>query len=72
MAEAFGKNALKAQLECANKLGVPDTLILGQKEVHDGTVIIRDMDSGNQEIVDQNKLVLEVKKLMKNIIKIRK
>ncbi len=41
MAEAFGKNALKAQLEVANKLGVRLTLILGQKEVLDGTVILR-------------------------------
>src|SRR3989344_4669390 len=68
----LAKSSLKGQMELADKFGATHTLILGQKEVHDGTVIIRDMDSGNQEIVDQNKLVLEVKKLMKNIIKIRK
>jgi histidyl-tRNA synthetase len=61
-AEAFGKNALKAQLETANKLGVQLTLILGQKEVLDGTIIIRDMDSGAQEIVDVKKVVQIVKK----------
>jgi histidyl-tRNA synthetase len=64
VAEAFGKNALKAQLEAANKLGVQLTLILGQKEVLDGTIIIRDMDSGAQEIVDVKKVVgLVMKKL---------
>lgn len=62
MAEAFGKNALKAQLEVANKLAVQYTIILGQKEVLDGTIIIRDMESGAQEIVDINKIVSVVKK----------
>jgi histidyl-tRNA synthetase len=56
VAEATGKNALKAQLEVANKLGAAYTLILGQKEVLDGTIIIRDMDSGAQEIVDMKKV----------------
>jgi len=56
IAEATGKNALKAQLEVANKLSVAYTLILGQKEVLDGTIIIRDMDSGAQEIVDIKKV----------------
>jgi len=62
VAEAFGKNALKAQLETANKLGVGLTIILGQKEVLDGTIIVRDMESGAQEIVDVNKIVSVVKK----------
>ncbi len=62
VAEASGKSALKAQLEVANKLGVSLTLILGQKEVLDGTVIIRDMESGAQEIVDAKKIVSIVKK----------
>ena len=62
MAEAFGKNALKGQLEAANKLGVQLTLILGQKEVLDETIIIRDMESGAQEIVDVKKVVALVQK----------
>jgi len=67
VAEAFGKNALKAQLEVANKLNVKLTLILGQKEVLDETVIVRDMDSGAQEIVDMKKIVSIVeKKLQKS------
>ncbi len=64
MAEAFGKNALKAQLEVANKIGVRITLILGQKEVLDGTIIMRDMDSGAQETVDMNKVVALVQKAL--------
>ena len=58
----FSKNSLKAQLEAANSLQVPYALILGQKEVQDGTIIIRDMESGVQEIVDQKKLEHLLKK----------
>ncbi len=65
--EAVGKNALKAQLEVANKLGVQLTLILGQKEVLDGTIIIRDMESGAQETIDIKKIVSVVeRKLQKD------
>ncbi len=62
IAEAFGKGSLKTQLEMADKLGAKYALILGQKEVLDGTIIIRDMDSGAQEIVDMSKVVSKVKK----------
>ena len=61
------KNSLKSQLEVANSLKVPYALILGQKEVQEGTVIIRDMDSGNQEIVDQKKLENMLKKKLEKI-----
>jgi histidyl-tRNA synthetase len=64
--EAFGKNALKSQLEVANKLGVRYTLILGQKEVLDGTIIVRDMESGAQEIVDASKIVSIMKKKLQH------
>lgn len=57
IAEAFGKGALKAQLEIADKLKSKIALILGQKEVLDGTIIVRDMESGAQEIVDIKKVV---------------
>ncbi|MFH1089603.1 MAG: histidine--tRNA ligase [Candidatus Uhrbacteria bacterium] len=60
--EAFGKGSLKTQLELANKLGVLFTLILGQKEVLDGTIIVRDMESGAQEIVDASKIIHIMKK----------
>ncbi len=58
----FSKNSLKGQLETANSLQVPYALILGQKEVQDGTIIIRDMESGVQEIVDQKKVENLLKK----------
>ena len=62
VAESFSKEGLKAQLEIANKLGVRYTLILGQKEVLDGTIIIRDMEGGIQEIVAFDKIISELEK----------
>ncbi|MBI4139198.1 histidine--tRNA ligase [Candidatus Uhrbacteria bacterium] len=61
-AEAFSKNAIKTQMEIANRRGAKWAVVIGQKEVLDGTAIIRDMDSGTQEIVDARKVVHEIKK----------
>lgn len=60
----ISKPSLKSQLELANKHGASHALILGQKELQDGTIIIRDMASGIQEIVDQKKIGREVRKIM--------
>ncbi len=62
----FSKESLKSQMELANNLGVRYVLILGQKEVLDETIILRDMESGVQEVLDQKKIVIELhKKLTK-------
>jgi histidyl-tRNA synthetase len=61
---ALGKGSLKGQMELANKCGASHTVILGQKEVQDGTIIIRDMESGIQEIIDQKKLAIELRKIL--------
>jgi len=63
--ENFAKDSLKSQLELANKLKVKYALILGQKEVMDGTILIRDMESGVQEIIDFTKTIQELKKKLK-------
>ncbi|MDD4901230.1 MAG: histidine--tRNA ligase [Patescibacteria group bacterium] len=64
--EAFTKDSLKSQLEAADKMGVKYSLILGQKEVMDGTILIRDMESGIQEIIDYKKIVAELEKRLGN------
>lgn len=58
----FSKNALKQQLEIANRLGAKYAIILGQKEALDGTVLVRDMESGMQETVGYSKAVADVQK----------
>ena len=65
VAESFGKHSIKAQLKLADKLGVKIALILGQKEALEGTIIIRNMENGVQEIVDFKKIIQEVKKRIK-------
>lgn len=67
--EAFTKDSLKSQLEMANQAGVKYTLILGQKEIMDGTILIRDMESGIQEIVDYKKVVAEIEKRLSSPLK---
>ncbi|HCC22203.1 TPA: histidine--tRNA ligase [Candidatus Uhrbacteria bacterium] len=62
LAGNFTKGSLKSQLEIANRLGARYTVILGQQEVIDGTILVRDMESGMQEIVDSKKAVSELKK----------
>ncbi|MDD5040610.1 MAG: histidine--tRNA ligase [Patescibacteria group bacterium] len=62
VAESFAKDGLKPQMELANKLGTKYALIIGQKEMMDGTILIRDMESGIQETVDFQKITAEVRK----------
>ena len=65
VSESLGRNSLKAQLKIADRIGAKYTLILGQKEVLDGTIIIRDMASGKQDLVKLEKVVGEIKKRLK-------
>ncbi len=69
--EVFAKSSIKAQMEIANRRGAKWAVIIGQKEVLDGTAIIRDMDAGTQEIVDAKKVVHEVKKKLRPLQPVR-
>lgn len=60
--QSFTRDSLKDQLEEANLLGAKLTLIIGQKEMNDKTIMFRDMESGNQEVVDYKKVKQEVEK----------
>lgn len=72
VAESFSRDSLKSQLKVANRLGVKITLILGQKEALEGTILIRDMETGVQELVNLEKVVTEVKKRLSKIKKNQK
>ena len=76
VAEAMSKKGLKDQLELASKKGVRYVVILGQKEIADGTVLIRDMESCVQEVVDFRKIKLELRKRLDSesvrLIKVKK
>jgi histidyl-tRNA synthetase len=43
--------SLKAQLRCANKTGTSQVILIGDDELKDGTLQIKDFSTGNQETV---------------------
>ena len=63
--ESFGRDSIKAQLRVADRLGAELAMIIGQKEALDGTVILREMQSGTQEIIPIAKIIEAVKKRLK-------
>ena len=63
---SFSRNTIKAQLKIADKLKARFSLILGQKEALDETIIIRDMLSGAQEIVPLEKVVKKLKEKIRS------
>jgi histidyl-tRNA synthetase len=66
VSEDISKTGLKNQLESADRRKAKYALILGQKEIVDGTILIRDMENGVQETVDYKKVVKEVKKRLEH------
>jgi histidyl-tRNA synthetase len=71
-AESFGRGSLKSQMRLADRMGVEITLIIGQKEALDGTVIVKNMSSGTQETVAREKLTGIMKKFLKNTLVVHK
>ena len=63
---SLGRDSIKAQLRIANRLGVKFTLIIGHKEAIDKTIILREMDSGIQEVVPMEDIIEAVKKRLKS------
>jgi len=62
VSEALGKKSLNLQLKAADKAKAALTFIFGQKELFEGTIIIRNMETGEQETVRADKIVEEAKK----------
>ena len=63
--ESLGRDSIKTQLKIAERLASRYALILGQKEALDDTIIVREVESGIQETVPQEKLVEFLKKKLK-------
>ena len=58
----LASDSLSAQLRDAESRGVRYTVIIGQKEFVENTVILRDMNVRNQEYIDQGTLLKRLKK----------
>jgi len=61
---SVGTGSIKSQLRQADKLEAPYALILGQIEVRDNVVILRDLKAGNQKIIAHDKAVKEIVELI--------
>lgn len=55
--ESLGRDSVKSQLKIAERLGTDVALIFGQKEALDDSIIVREIYSGIQETIPQEKLV---------------
>lgn len=65
IAQALGRDSLRAQLRIADRQGVKYVLILGQKEALEGEILIRDMKTGKQKAVKMSKVIGEVRKRLR-------
>ena len=63
--ESLGRDSVKSQLKIADRSEAELSLILGQKEAIDKTIIIREMTSGIQEVVPQEKFIDILKKKLR-------
>jgi histidyl-tRNA synthetase len=61
--QSLPKDKLGAQLSAAETMQIPYTIIFGQKEALDGTVIIRNMTNRSQDIVRIGELPTYLKKV---------
>lgn len=66
-AESLGKDSLHAQLKAAHREKSPFTLIIGQKEVYEENIIVRDMISGIQETIPVKKIIETMKKKLQKL-----
>jgi histidyl-tRNA synthetase len=62
---SLSRDSLSKQLQLANRLGAKYTLILGEREAKNGSIILRDMKDGKQSSLKMAKLIDEVKKKLK-------
>jgi histidyl-tRNA synthetase len=62
----YADQGLKKQLKQADKLGAPLVLIMGEDEINNNKVIIRDMRQGTQEEVSLKQLTDKLKGALKN------
>ena len=59
---AFDGRSMKSQMKQADRAGASVALIVGEQEVADGTVTVRDLESSQQEVVARADVVEHVRK----------
>ena len=59
-----GEGKLKKQMEYANKIGAPAVILYGDDEIKSGKVTLKNLETGNENLVKIEDLVNEIKKLL--------
>ncbi|OGB73889.1 histidine--tRNA ligase [candidate division Kazan bacterium RIFCSPHIGHO2_01_FULL_44_14] len=65
VAHALGRGSIKSQLRVADRLGTSLAVIIGSQEVHDKSVIIRDLNDRTQESVLDRDMIKAVQRKLK-------
>ncbi|QOI10941.1 histidine--tRNA ligase [Blochmannia endosymbiont of Colobopsis nipponica] len=60
-----GGGSLKKQFSRANKLGARVALVVGEKECLINSILIKNLDSGEQEILEENDLMIRLRSIFK-------
>lgn len=63
--QSFNRDSIKSQLKQADKNKAKVALILGQKEALEDSILIRDMDSGIQEVIPLKNIAKEIQNRIK-------
>jgi len=61
--ELTGRKLRKA-LDYAGRLGIPYVVLVGKKDLEEGKVTVRDMETGEQKTVEKERVVEELRKLL--------
>src|SRR5690606_478262 len=67
VAHALGKGNISAQMKVADKMGTKIGVIIGEREVHDGNVIIRNLMDRTQESVADRDMVKMLERKLKEV-----
>ena len=67
VAQSLSRDSLRSQLNIVMKLRIPLAVILGQKEALDGTIALRNMETGVQETLPFDKFIGTIKARLKEI-----
>jgi histidyl-tRNA synthetase len=63
---SLSRDTIKGQLKMASRYGAKLALIFVQKEALEGTVMVREMETGIQETIPQEKIIEELKKRLRS------
>jgi histidyl-tRNA synthetase len=61
---AFDGRSMKAQMKAAGRSGARVAVIVGEREVADGTATIRDLIAGEQEVEPRDKVVERIRRVL--------